>query len=108
MNEEELNEIEKRAFVKATDDELFSNARYVSTVPGEFRHDNKRSLGESAVEKIDPEQVIAITLLQNPDLVYQDQCDENTEFIAHAREDIPKLVNEIRALKIRIVELENK
>lgn len=104
MTEERLKEIERRAnaatpgpwYAKATDDEKFMNARYVSTLPGEFRHDHKRSM---APDECDETAVVAITLLQTPGLaaVADDRWDENTEFIAHAREDIPALISALRA-----------
>ncbi|GGR31889.1 hypothetical protein GCM10008957_48190 [Deinococcus ruber] len=48
---------------------------------------------------IDDEQVIAITCLQSLQLAYQDASDENALFIAHAREDVPALLAEIRRLR---------
>lgn len=107
ISDDELAEIEARAgaatpgpwYAHATDDEVFSNARYVSVQPGEFRHDNKRGMDSQSDERADSEKVIAITLLQSPRLAECNECDENTLFIAHARSDIPRLIAEIRRLK---------
>lgn len=112
LTDEELTEIEVRAnaatpgpwYAHATDDEVFSNARYISLEPGEFRHDNKRSMDSQSDERADSEQVIAITLLQSPRLADCDECDENTLFIAHARSDIPRLIAEIRRLRAMILD----
>jgi hypothetical protein len=86
----------------ASDDELFSTARYVSTQPPrreqEFVHDNRRALFAGSQDQADPEQVVAITLLQNPALAEADQCDPNTLFIAHVHQQLPRLLAVIRRL----------
>ena len=86
-----LTEIRKRCeaatpgpwYPKATDDACCMNARYVSLVPGEWRHDDENGMAEPA----DYANVVAITLLQSPRLACLDdeKWDENTLFIAHAR-----------------------
>lgn len=114
MSDAELIEIETRAsaatpgpwYAHATDDNVFSNARYVSLEPGEFRHDGKQSMDEESHDKADSEKVIAITLLQSPQLADCDECEENTVFIAHARSDIPRLIAEIRRLRAMISEVQ--
>jgi hypothetical protein len=116
LSQEELEEIEARCntaspgpwFAHATDDEYFMNARYVSLEPGEFRHDNKRGMGYGGADQVDPDKVIAITLLQQPELVYQDKCNENTIFIANARADVPRLLDHIRYLEQALIEARNK
>ena len=107
MNEVEqrLREIEERAnratpgpwYAKATDDASFMNAMYVSTRPGPFEHDNRRGMDPTAPDH-DASHVVAITLLQTPLLadVADAKWDENTEFIAHAREDVPWLLSLLR------------
>lgn len=115
MTESELAEIEVRVakatpgpwYARATDDVAFMNARYVGTQPvapgdAEFRHDGLCGLSEDGG---DSRNVVAITLLQLPRLADLDECDENTEFIAHAREDVPRLVAEVRRLRARLAEL---
>lgn len=82
-------------YPKATDDACCMNARYVSLVPGEWRHDDGRGMAEPA----DYASVVAITLLQSPRLacVSDERWDENTLFIAHAREDLPALLEVVEA-----------
>jgi hypothetical protein len=89
-------------YAHASDDELFSTARYVSTQPPrrgqEFVHDNRRALFAGSKDQADPERVVAITLLQNPSLAEADQCDPNTLFIAHMHQHLPRLLAVIRRL----------
>src|SRR6185436_15609990 len=114
MTDDDLREIETREaqatpgpwYAHRTDDEVHSNARYVSIEPSDFRHDNKTRMWAGSQQQARPEDVIAITLLQNPQLAIADACDENTLFLAHARTDIPRLVTEVRRLRARVLELE--
>jgi len=109
IDDNELEEINLRAsratpgpwFGHATDDVEASNALYVSTTPGPgiTVHDNRRGLSDGGRNQVDPSTVVAITLLQGPCLCRPDEFDENTEFIAHARSDIPRLIEEIKRLK---------
>ena len=107
MTETELNEIEVRAqratagpwFVHRTDDEQSQGALYVGTPYSGGDHDNRRGMGDGAARQANPVEVIAITLLQHPNLCGADECEENTSFIAQARSDVPRLVAEVRALK---------
>lgn len=111
MTEQRLAEIEARAnaatrgpwFAHATDDQMFMNARYVSITPGSFHHDEGNGMAEGWSSQVDSETVVAITLLQSPRLVDPDEMDENTEFIAAARFDVPALVMEVRRLRTALV-----
>jgi len=82
-------------YPKATDDALCMNARYVSLTPGEWANDQECGMAEPA----DYEHTVAITMLQYPRLACLDDAkwDENTEFIAHSRADIPLLLAVARA-----------
>lgn len=112
MNDNELEEISVRAakatsgpwFGHATNDVDSSNALYISTTPGPgiAVHDNRRGLSEGDRQQVDRSTVVAITLLQRPCLCTPDAFDENTEFIAHARSDVPRLIEEIKRLKALI------
>jgi hypothetical protein len=112
MTDNELVEIERRAvaaapgpwFARATDDGAFMNARYVGLDPiapddHDFRHDELQGMSEGEGKS---NRVIAITLLQYPRLADGPNEDENTEFIAHAREDVPRLVAEVRRLRAEL------
>jgi hypothetical protein len=117
MTEQELSEIESRCdaatpgpwYARLTDDAFFMNSLYVSThqgsqQDGSWSLDNKRGLEVGGKHQEPPGQVIAITLLQQPRLadVVDKKWGENTLFIAHAREDIPKLIAEIRQLQKKL------
>lgn len=103
VDEKRLAEIVERAnkasegpwYPHATDDDLFMNARYVSTESGDLYHDGARGMAEG---ECDDNVVVAITLLQSPRLAGIDDAkwDENTAFIAHAREDVPDLAEALR------------
>lgn len=112
MTEEELKAIEARVqaatpgpwYAIHTDDEAFQTATYVGldprgtlVGPREYsdgtRH--KKRIMEGGVSY---ERVVAITCLQMPLLTLLDESEENTRFVAHAREDIPALIAEIRRL----------
>lgn len=49
----------------------------------------------------DAEQIVAATLVQHPGYVCiaDERWDENAYFIANARQDIPRLIAEIRCLR---------
>jgi hypothetical protein len=100
-----LDEIKERVgkatkgpwYPRATDDNMYMNARYVGLNKGPgWKHDDKCGLAV-CIDQEPADKVIAITLLQSPDLVDQDECDENTVFIAHSREDIPYLLERLEA-----------
>jgi len=109
IDDKELEEISLRAsratpgpwFGHATDDASASNGLYVSPTPGQgiMEHDNRRGLSDGDPKQVDPSTVVAITLLQAPTLCGPPAYEENTEFIAHARSDVPRLIEEIRRLK---------
>ncbi len=115
MTESELVEIEARAkaategpwYFHNTDDNLFMNAGYISTEPGELNHDGKQGMDYESNEQVDPKKIIAITLLQSPHLADCNDEFENALFISHARSDIPRLLAEIYRLKEKIRELES-
>ncbi len=97
----------------ATDDDWFQCALYVSTEPsGEghygYPHDDLRGMSENSAEQADPEQVIAITLLQRPRLAIAEASDQNTLFIAHAHQHVPRLVALIRRLDDALAECERR
>jgi hypothetical protein len=84
-----------------SDDDVFMNARYVSTQEGPgWGHDNMRGM-DPGNEAQDERNVVAITMLQSPRLadIVDERWDENTEFIAHARTDIDLLVVEVERLR---------
>jgi len=85
-------------YTRVTDDEAFMNARYVSVDRGPgWGYDDKRSMGRDG----DPKKVIAITLLQYPCLAFigDNKYNENTEFIAEAREALPYWLQRVRELE---------
>lgn len=88
-----------------TDDELYQGAVYVGReARGKLSEvglyvDDGRGKKLLVEGEIDDESVIAITCLQFPRLAYQDACDDNALFIAHARDDIPRLLAEVRRLR---------
>jgi len=57
-------------------------------------------------DQAEPVSVVAITLLQMPNLCCPKECEENTEFIAQARSDVPRLVAEVRRLKKQLQKLQ--
>ena len=81
--------------VRYLDDEQAMNLVAVSTVPD-------TGLDERWPE-FDHGQVVATTLVQHPRYadVADQRWDENAAFIAHAREDIPALIAEVRRLRAR-------
>ena len=74
------------------------NARYASSKPGPEAHDERQGMAVGP-EQANPNEVIAITLLQEPLLCRSKEFENNSIFIAAARSDIPKLVEEVRRLK---------
>ena len=91
-------------YPRATDDWKYQGARYVSTEAGpggyDWRHDGATNLDVDD-PGVDTDRVIAITLLQSPTLATPDECDGNTEFIAHAPTDIDALLAEVERLRAR-------
>lgn len=84
-------------YAAATDDRMCMNARYVTTKPCAFEHDQANSMDVDCVQE--PETVIAVTLLQSPPVATADECDENTVFIAEARTYYPAALDRIEALE---------
>jgi hypothetical protein len=104
MTDQELLEIQERAdeatpgpwFVRHLDDDYAANLMAVSTTFDEPVESGPRWPGFSAGD------IVAGVLIQNP-IRYVDiddgKWDDNAAFIAHAREDIPRLVEEVRRLR---------
>lgn len=67
----------------------------------DWHHDVRRGIEAKGDEQEPPGQIVAVTLLQWPRLADVDdgRWDENTRFIAHVREDVPRLIAEIRRLR---------
>lgn len=100
LTDDELDEIEEFAdaatpgpwHVRLLDDDFAMNLVAVSTVPD-------TGLGERW-PGFDHEQIVAATLVQQPHYVdvADERWDQNARFIARSRQDIPRLVAEIRRL----------
>ncbi|KIE23111.1 hypothetical protein LK08_31670 [Streptomyces sp. MUSC 125] len=95
---DELDELTQAAtpgpwFVRSLDDERAMSLVAVSTTPD-------TGLGERWPD-FDHHEIVAATLVQHPRYVdTADECwDENAQFIAAAREAVPRLVAEIRGLR---------
>ncbi|WP_405537713.1 hypothetical protein OG787_33560 [Streptomyces sp. NBC_00075] len=101
FGEEELQLIEERSdsatpgpwFVRQLDDREAMSLVAVSTVPD-------TGLGERWPD-FPSAQMVALTLVQDPRYadVSDELWDENARFIAHARQDVPRLVAEVRRLR---------
>ena len=101
MTEEELAEIEELAeaatpgpwHVRDLDDEDAMSLVAISTVPDTGR-------GERWPD-FDHQEIVAATLVQQPHYVdvADGRWDENARFIASARDNVPRLVAEIRRLR---------
>ena len=101
LSERELGYIEERAssatlgpwFVRLLNDREFMTLVAVSTVPG--------SESDGSVNELESGKNVALTLVQDPQYaaVSDELWDENANFIAHAREDIPRLIAEVRRLR---------
>lgn len=101
LTHEELAAIEQVAqaatpgpwFVRHLDDDAAMNLVAISTVPDTGR-------GERWPD-FDHDEIVAATLIQRPRYVdvHDERWDENARFIANARQDIPRLVAEIKRLR---------
>ncbi|MGI5520409.1 hypothetical protein ACQEUX_05595 [Micromonospora sp. CA-259024] len=101
MTDEELAEIEELAnaatpgpwYVRQLDDDFAMSLVAISTIPD-------TALGERWPD-FDPSEIVAATLVQQPRYVdvADERWDENARFIASARQDIPRLIAEIRRLR---------
>ena len=94
-------------YARATDDDHYMNARYVGLDAGPgFVHDGVCGMGGDNKS----ERVIAITLLQAPDLacVQDERWDENATFIAEARLGWPHAITRALAAEARVKELEGR
>lgn len=77
--------------------------RLSATSPAPWRH---RILG--FIEAGDnPADVIGVTCQRHDASLAPLPGVENAEFIAHARQDVPRLVDEVRRLRERVAELES-
>ena len=100
LRDEDLDEIERRAdaatpgpwFVRILSDEYSTAITAVTTKPGRL---------DDPPAHFDPSEVVAITYLQQPEYATLDvgESDSNASFIAHARIDVLRLVEEVRRLK---------
>lgn len=112
----ELEAIKERAsdatpgpwFAAATDDDMCMSALYVTTEPTTFDHSNTHGMAPGDSDS-NPEKVVCITLLQSPPLAIHkaQRWDEDTLFIAHAREDVPALVQTVEELRANNEELQS-
>lgn len=103
MDDLELARIRSRAaaaspgpwFVRILDDEYAMNLVAISTAA---------DAGDDQWPDFDSGEVVAATLVQQPRYVgVSDQrWDENAEFIAHSREDLPRLLDEIDRLRAQL------
>lgn len=101
LTDEELAAIEDHAsgatpgpwFVRWLDDESAASLVGVSTEPDTGRHER--------FPDFDASTMVAMTVVQNPLYCFiGDSCEQkNAEFIAHARGDIERLIDEIRRLR---------
>jgi hypothetical protein len=101
LGERELGDIEDRVnsatsgpwFVRQLNDREFMTLVAVSTVPG--------SDSDGSVNELESGRNIALTLVQDPQYaaVSDELWDENANFIAHARQDVPRLIAEVRRLR---------
>ncbi len=101
LSDRELDELDELAqaatpgpwFVRGLDDEHAMNLVAVSTTPD-------TGLGERWPD-FDYREIVAATLVQQPRYVdaADERWDENAQFIATAREAVPRLVTEIRRLR---------
>jgi hypothetical protein len=103
ITDKELEAIEQRAeratpgpwFVRRLDDEWAATLLAVSTSPG-------REGRTQRWPDFDEGEIVAATLVQSPNryvTVSDERWDENADFIAAARSDIPRLIAEIRRLR---------
>lgn len=102
LTDADLVEMEERAeaatpgpwYVRLLDDDHAAGLVAVSTIPDSGRDDGWPDFAAG--------QMIAATLVQFPNryIDCSDQrWDENASFIAHARNDVPRLIAEIRRLR---------
>jgi hypothetical protein len=87
-----------------TDDVHYQGAVYVGLDPrgewnGSLFVDDGRGKKLLVPNSLDPQRIVAITCLQEPELVVPDECDQNAIFIANAKKDIAALIAEVKRLK---------
>jgi hypothetical protein len=101
LSDAELDAIASRAssstpgpwFVRFLDDDWAMNLVAVATAA--------ESAAREGQLPLDAGLIVAATLIQHPQFVNisDELWDENAEFIAHARTDVPRLIAEIRRLR---------
>jgi hypothetical protein len=102
LTEDELAAIEELVaaatpgpwYVRNLDDDHAANLVAVSTAPDASR--------TQRWPNFDAGEIVAATLVQFPNRYVNctdERWDENAQFIAHARQDIPRLIAEVRRLK---------
>jgi hypothetical protein len=105
LSDTELSTIEERAaaatpgpwYTRYLDDDHAANLVAVATTPDAGRSERW--------PHFDADALVAATLVQFPNRYIDcadQRWDENAQFIAHAREDIPRLIAEIRHLRNRL------
>ena len=81
-----------------TDEELQSiRKRYSATTPGPW---------ESYIEGRDHTSGSSFIMTSGEDIELTGGTDADQDFIAHARQDVPRLLEEVQRLRQRIAELE--
>ena len=101
LTDEELSEIEERAraatpgpwHVRQLDDDFAMSLVAIGTVPD--------TGASERWQDFDHRHIVAATLVQQPRYVdvADERWDENANFIANARQDVPRLIAEIRRLR---------
>ncbi|MGW2256224.1 hypothetical protein ACWCXH_39760 [Kitasatospora sp. NPDC001660] len=101
MTDEELAEIEALAdaatpgpwHVRQLDDDFAMSLVAISTVPDTGAGERSPDFGHH--------EIVAATLVQQPRYVdiADERWDENAQFIADARQNVPRLIAEIRRLR---------
>ena len=99
MTDQELREIHERAaaaspgpwFTRLLDDDYAMNLVAITNAASD----------EDSWSEPDGSELVAATLVQHPRYVCHDdgRWDENADFIAHAREDVPRLLAEVARLR---------
>lgn len=94
-------------YVHFTDDSASANAVYVSVDGPEGSFIEGKGLAAGSPDQVDPARIIAITLLQYPELavVGDERWDVNARFIAVARTLLPRLASEVMNLRREIERL---
>ncbi len=106
MKSERIEEIEELLaaategpwFIRYFDDEYFMNMFLITNKPGPGRHEGLLSECFEN-EGIEPEDIVAAVLLQEPRIVSGEKFEENAELIAAAPTIIRELLDEVKRLQ---------